>query len=155
MILADTNILLRLAWRRAVGHVEVESAVDALRLRQLTLCYAAQGIAELWNVCTRPAAHNGFGLTVEDADQRVEAIESQMDLLPDTPEAYHQWRDLVVRYRVSGRQVHDARLVAVMLANGVSRLLTLNDTDFKRYADVITIIHPRSVEEYLRASESE
>ena len=43
-----------------------------------------------------------------------------------------------------GVQVHDARLVAAMLVHGIPNLLTLNVTDFARYADVITAVHPRS-----------
>jgi predicted nucleic acid-binding protein len=36
--------------------------------------------------------------------------------------------------------VHDARLVATMLSHGVHYLLTFNGDDFRRYADLITII---------------
>jgi hypothetical protein len=46
-----------------------------------------------------------------------------------------------VEHRVSGAQVHDARLVAAMLAHGISHLLTLNDRDFTRYSS-ITVMHP-------------
>lgn len=45
-------------------------------------------------------------------------------------------------YSVSGRQVHDANIVAVMLANGIDTLLTLNTADFKRYEDRITLLTP-------------
>jgi predicted nucleic acid-binding protein len=40
--------------------------------------------------------------------------------------------------------VHDARLVAAMLAHGVPQLLTLNDRDFARYAG-ISVVHPRDL----------
>ncbi len=42
---------------------------------------------------------------------------------------------------VSGVQVHDARLAAVMNVNNVSHLLTLNSKDFERFTG-ITPIHP-------------
>jgi predicted nucleic acid-binding protein len=45
---------------------------------------------------------------------------------------------------VSGVQVHDARLVAAMRVHGVKRILTFNERDFARYADV-EAVHPRSV----------
>jgi hypothetical protein len=45
---------------------------------------------------------------------------------------------------VSGKQVHDARIVALMQALGVTRLLTLNPSDFSRYPE-ITIIEPQDV----------
>jgi hypothetical protein len=41
-------------------------------------------------------------------------------------------------------QVHDARLVAAMLAHGVPQILTLNPRDFQRYTE-ITVLHPADV----------
>jgi predicted nucleic acid-binding protein len=35
-----------------------------------------------------------------------------------------------------GVQVHDARLVAAMKAHGVTRILTINVTDFSRYPNI-------------------
>lgn len=49
-----------------------------------------------------------------------------------------------IAHNVSGVQVHDARLVAAMRVHGVSRILTFNDKDFTRYAD-IEVVHPRTV----------
>jgi hypothetical protein len=49
-------------------------------------------------------------------------------------------------YAVSGVQVHDARLVAVMKVHGVAHILTLNAADFRRYIpEGITILDPYTV----------
>jgi predicted nucleic acid-binding protein len=37
---------------------------------------------------------------------------------------------------VSGRQTHDAHLVAVMKVHGVARILTFNLADFRRYSGI-------------------
>jgi hypothetical protein len=59
---------------------------------------------------------------------------------------YSNWRRLVVKYRVSGVQVHDARLVASMLVHDVTHILTFNIQDFTRYApDGIIAIDPATV----------
>jgi len=71
-------------------------------------------------------------------------IESQFLLLRDNGRIHAEWRRLVVAYSVAGVQVHDARLVAAMLAHNVPRLLTLNDRDFARYGG-ISVVHPRDV----------
>ncbi len=56
------------------------------------------------------------------------------------------WRQLVVTYNVSGVQVHDAHLVATMLANGVSHILTFNTADFMRYANTgIVVADPAAI----------
>ncbi len=41
---------------------------------------------------------------------------------------------------IGGRQIHDANIVATMLAHGIPRLLTNNPGDFQRFAAHITVI---------------
>ena len=53
-----------------------------------------------------------------------------------------QLLDLVRSVPMGGKQVHDANIVATMLAHGVGRLLTLNAADFRRFADRIELIVP-------------
>jgi predicted nucleic acid-binding protein len=43
---------------------------------------------------------------------------------------------------VAGRQVHDANIVATMLAHGETRLLTMNRSDFRRFDARIEIVEP-------------
>ena len=51
---------------------------------------------------------------------------------------------IVVKYSVSGVQVHDARLAAATYVHGVNHILTLNVADFSRF-DGLTALHPDSV----------
>jgi predicted nucleic acid-binding protein len=64
-----------------------------------------------------------------------------MILLPDAGQVYSIWRTLVIANNVRGVQVHDAHLAATMLAHGVTRILTLNQPDFLRYAG-LEAVHP-------------
>jgi len=139
--LVDTNILLRIARRDDPDHGIVDMALARLAEAGSILYFTHQNIAEFWNVATRPADRNGFGLTPVDADRQVRAIEKGMLLLPDSKAVYHEWRRLVVAHSVSGVQVHDARLAAAMKIHAVTHLLTLNTDDFTRYPH-ITAIHP-------------
>ena len=61
-------------------------------------------------------------------------------------DAHHilDWRRLADTYRVVGRQVFDTRLVAVMLAHGITHLLTFNTGHFFRYAG-LTVVDPATV----------
>jgi predicted nucleic acid-binding protein len=93
---------------------------------------------------TRPLSRNGFGLTTNEADREVRAIELGMTLLPDNEAIYHEWRRLIVQHRISGVQVHDARLAAAMYVHGITHILTLNGPDFSRFSD-ISAIHPSAV----------
>jgi predicted nucleic acid-binding protein len=140
--LVDTNILLRSALRSDPQHAVVNAALSRLNDRRTTLHFTHQNIAELWNVMTRPADRNGFGFTSEETETQIAALESELILLPEGEATYREWRRLVVRYRVSGVHVHDARLVATMHIHGVEHLLTLNTSDFVRFQDLITVIAP-------------
>lgn len=142
--LVDTNILLRATRRSDPQHKIVSTALAKLLGQGATLCYTHQNIAELWNAMTRPIERNGLGLTVSEADSEVRTIEDGMNLLPDGESVYREWRRLVVQYRVSGVQVHDARLAAAMYVHGVGHVLTLNVADFSRF-DGLTAMHPETV----------
>jgi len=143
--LVDTNVLLRLSQQDHPEHKLIGTAIRSLVRQGSELCFGMQNIAEFWNVCTRPVDRNGFGLTIDETGQRVEYIESTMTYLPDTQRVYSIWRELVVVHNVRGIQVHDARLAAIMKAYGLTRILTLNQSDFLRYAG-IQAVHPSQVQ---------
>lgn len=146
LCLVDTNILLRFADRTHPLYPVIRNAVKKLRQDGYKLQVASQNCVEFWNVVTRPIEKNGFGLTPADAELKLRRIERLFPLFPDTHLTYSEWRRLVVTYRVSGVQVHDARLVAIMKANGASHILTLNVKDFTRYANEgIVPIDPNTI----------
>ena len=93
---------------------------------------------------TRPIAKNGFGLSSAETDERAKIIEAGFWFLPEDERVHAEWRRFVTQYAVVGVQVHDARLVAAMLVHGVSKILTLNDRNFLRYAGIL-VVHPRAV----------
>lgn len=142
--LVDTNILLRMTRRSDPQHQIVDAALAQLAGQGTVFHYTHQNIAELWNAMTRPRNRNGFGLTVADAEREVRAIEAGMIFLPDNEAVYRQWRRIVVQHSVSGVQVHDARVAAVMYVHGVSHILTLNVADFERFGG-LTAVHPKSI----------
>ncbi len=144
-VLADSGILLRLLEPTDPYHTIVEQAVKALHARGDRIVIAPQNVAEYWNVCTRPAAaRGGYGLSIAETNRRLIIIEAVFSILTEPPAAYSLWRALVVTHAVQGKQVHDARLVALMQAHGITHILTLNDSDFARYAG-ITAIPPASL----------
>lgn len=122
--LVDTNVLLRLAVPADPRHLSARRAVEALE--EEGLYAASQNFIELWNVATRPVENNGLGQTITAADKVLRSLEQAFSRLPESAEIYDRWRELVVRFGVSGVKVHDARLVALMLANDVVRILTLS-----------------------------
>jgi len=140
----DTNVLLRMTRHADPQHQLIAMALAQLIGQGTTLHYTHQNIAELWNVMTRPIARNGLGLSTSEAETEVRAIERGMTLLPDSEAVYQEWRKIILRYAVSGVQVHDARLAAAMYVHGVRHILTLNVADFSRFVG-LTPLHPNEL----------
>jgi hypothetical protein len=90
-------------------------------------------------LCTRPIDVRGLGLSRDDAVLAIDRIELQFLRLADSDEVYPAWKRLVREAGVSGRQVHDTRLVACMLVHSVTHILTFNGRDFTRYGEIATI----------------
>lgn len=131
--LTDTNVLLGIAHPDDPRYPIVQAAVHKLWTNGHELQATSQNFSEFWNVSTRPPDRNGFGLTPDETDELLQGLEQSFPLLLDSSNVYAIWRRLVVDYNVSGVQVHDARLVAMMLVYDVKYILTFNTQDFTRY----------------------
>jgi predicted nucleic acid-binding protein len=142
--LVDSNILIRLVHRSDPMHSDAQNAYRMLRRQGEMLCIVPQNSIEFWAVATRPTNANGLGLTIAEAFHESSLLKSLFILLPDTPVIFSEWEKLVAKYQVMGKQVHDTRLVAAMIAHQITHLLTFNTDDFKRFAE-ITAIDPRSI----------
>jgi len=145
--LLDTNILVRLTDTQSAFHGTANVAVRQLQPDH-RMAVMPQNLIEFWNVVTRPAARNGLGLTPLNAQRSLQFIENTFILLPYENSIFAQWRRLIVQYHVSGVQVHDAHLVAAMLAHDITHILTFNTRDFTRYAaDGIVAVDPAALTE--------
>jgi predicted nucleic acid-binding protein len=124
-ILIDTNILLRSVQPSHPMHASAVRAMEVLMKREEALVVALQNVAEFWNAATRPAVNNGLGFTIEEAQEELTRIEGFFQVLSENTASYATWKTLLIANRVSGVQVHDARLVAVMKTYGVAQIVTL------------------------------
>jgi predicted nucleic acid-binding protein len=145
--LLDTGILLRLVNADDANYTAVNRAVRALVARQEQLHITDQNVAEFLNVATRPVANNGFGWRPETAlDALTIEIEPFCSILLPTVAVHDELKRLVSTRSVVGKQIHDARLVAMMLVSNVRHILTLNERDFRRYEpEGITVVTPESI----------
>jgi predicted nucleic acid-binding protein len=142
-VLLDTNILLRLLQPHHPHSPLAERALNSLRGRNEVLHLTAQNLVEFWAATTRPVDENGLGFKTEQAIAEIDALKRLFVLLPEVPLSEEWWR-LVVTYRVSGKNTHDARLVAAMIAHGVGSILTFNVQDFIRYRE-IAVVDPNTL----------
>ena len=138
--LLDTNILARLANTADVQHAAAVEAIRQLSREGEVMHLTPQILIEFRSVGTRSLANNGLGLTGAEVEQFTETFESRFVLLPDVPEIFTAWKMLVATHQIIGKQVHDARLLAVCQTHGVSHLLTFNTAHFSRFSTAIPLV---------------
>ena len=142
--LVDTNVLLRSVQKNHPMLKDATSAVTTLLGLGEELFITSQNLIEFWAVATRPLANNGLELTIEQEYQELVGLRRIFSVLPETPDILTEWERIVIQYRASGKQSHDARIAAAMSVHGIKNLLTFNTDDFKRYSD-ITAVDPQSI----------
>lgn len=146
--LLDTSIITRLANVADPQHVLASNAVLELHQRGENLFITPQVLVEFRNVATRPKALNGLGLSVVEAISKSTTYESSFPLLVETPDIFTAWKAIVDALGIVGKQVHDARLVAVCHTHAVTHLLTFNVAHFVRLASFgpgVTVVDPATV----------
>ena len=132
--MVDTSILVRLANAADPDHAVASWAILELHRRGEVLYVTPQNLVEFRNIATRPKAVNGLGLSIVDAIAQAVAFEAKFPLLPETPNIYPAWKALVDALGTIGKQVHDARLVAICHVYAITHLLTFNVGHFTRLA---------------------
>jgi predicted nucleic acid-binding protein len=142
--LADTNLLLRLADPDSPQHAIATQALASLLARGDEVYVTPQNFIEFWAVATRPVEANGFGWNGERTAQEVSELQRRFPMLPDRPEIFAHWLELVRNLPVHGKRVHDARLAAVLGVHAIDHLITFNTTDFTAFPS-LSLINPRGL----------
>jgi len=131
----DTNLLV---YSTILGNPWYDQArrwLATLKSSRMDLCVTTQILREYLVVLTRGDIFEK-SFTADQALTQVEALLPSLTVLDEPIEAAQLLRELVHRYQIQGKSIHDANVVAVMLVHGVWRLATYNLADFERYEDI-------------------
>ena len=142
--LADTNLLLRMADPASPQHSIATQALAQLFSQGDEVYLTPQNFIEFWAVATRPVVANGFGWNSERTTKEVAELQERFPLLPDSPDIFARWLELVKQLPIHGKRVHDARLVAVLQAHTVEHLITFNTSDFGAFSS-LSLVDPNSL----------
>lgn len=136
----DTNVLLAASDGDRPEHENIVAAFNTdWPGSGVTLYLSGQVMREYLSVATRPRQVNGLGLTVPQARGNMRAFSARTRFLDETEAVATRLLGLAEERDVGGKQVHDANIVATMLAHGVISLITLNPRDFRRFDDLIAV----------------
>jgi predicted nucleic acid-binding protein len=140
----DTNLLVYSTVSGNPWHHEARRWLAALQRQGTILCVTTQILREYLVVLTRGDVFETT-FTVSEALDELEALLPSLEVLGETGETATRLRDLMRRYQVRGKQIHDANIVAVMSSYGISRLATYNSIDFERFKEVMLASVPTTL----------
>lgn len=135
-LFCDTNVLLSAIDRGRVLHAQALHVLNVLPNQGVELCASGQVVREFLAVCTRPVDGNGLGLSPAAAVDNIEAILERSTLLEENRNVARHLLRISRRVECLGRQIHDANIVATMHEHGLTRLVTGNVSDFRRFANL-------------------
>jgi predicted nucleic acid-binding protein len=136
----DTNVLVYATAAGSPNHSRARQALAQLAARG-PLAVSRQVLREYLAVTTRPQVW-AKPLTLAESLADADRFSRRFTILEDGLPVWDRLASLGRGFSFGGRQVHDANIVATMLAHGETRLLTFNDADFRRFSNVIDVILP-------------
>lgn len=137
----DTNVLIRALAPGAPDRDKARAALARHTAAGELLFISRQILREFVAVITRPQIWAQAKTPAEAATTAL-TLTRDFGVLEDGAAIWDELVGLCRRFAFGGRQVHDANIVATMLAHGEHRLLTFNDADFRRFATLIEIVAP-------------
>ena len=139
-VFVDTNVWVNATVPTAPHHVQAVAALG--RISSAGLWTSRQVVSEFLAVMSRPQTFFAGNAPMSDILQRAHIIESQSRVAEDGPDVGRELRTLLSVGDTRGKQIHDANVVATMVAYGIRTLLTENLGDFSRWAHLIEVRVP-------------
>lgn len=139
-VVLDTDVLLAASDTGRAEYVSARAALDEWPAVGTTLYTSGQILREYLSVATRPANRNGLGLSQTDAVGNVRALQGRLRMLAENEKVTSRLLKLLDNVECTGKQVHDANIVATMLAHGVDTLVTINIDDFTRFEPQLKVV---------------
>jgi len=139
-VFVDTNVLLTATSPRRALHTNALRVLNDWPNRGIPLCTSGQIMREYLVVATRPTALNGLGMGTPEALANANAIRSRMRFLNENRAVFARLSALLNDINCSGKNIHDANVVATALSHGVQRILTSNIQDYERFVPGVELL---------------
>lgn len=138
-LFVDTNVLIYATDPQSPFQPIADQLLEQAYTTDLVMALSPQVLREYLAVAAR-ASSAGGRMQLADALENVESFRSAMHILEEGSASLDQLTELLHQIPTAGRRVHDANIVATMLAHGIQRLVTHNTADFARFAHLIEIV---------------
>lgn len=136
----DTNVLLAATDVARAEHEYAVAAINEWPASGMVPYTSGQILREYLAVATRAIDRNGLGMARPDAVANIRALRTRLRLLAEGVKVGEQLLTLLDGVECSGKQVHDANVVATMLVHGIDALVTINVNDFTRFDKHVRVV---------------
>jgi len=140
-LFVDTNILVFATDAGSPFQSAAETELNEWRKQGTDLYLSIQILREYLAVTSRTSPAQTVPPDYAAILGNLASFRTAFHVLEDTRLVSEKLGELVQRFSVKGRQVHDANIAATMLTHGLQDLLTHNPGDFTRFSPLITV-HP-------------
>lgn len=138
-VFLDTNVLVYSVIPESPRCFESRRLIERLEEQDCELWISRQVLREFFAVVSRPNI-----LATQATQTEIQAVlrslERRYCLAEENSLVTEQLFLLLDQVSVGGRQIHDANIVATMLAFDIRRLATYNVSDFRRFGALIELL---------------
>lgn len=143
LLFLDTNILVYAAVAESPYHGACVHFLKEQRHSGVKLVVSRQVLREFMATLSR--SQSAFPAVQREKIVRiVAAFQRRMAICDDHALVSTHLLRLFAEIPVGGKQVHDANIVATMLAHGIPTLATYNVSDFRRFEPLIHLTTPET-----------
>jgi predicted nucleic acid-binding protein len=134
-IFIDTNVLIYANNRESDLCDSARKRLDELTVSGTSLFISDQVLREYLVIMTRP----GFiekPVSTKSAIEDTERMKKEFILLFPDLNSLDTLIELLRKYEIKGKRIHDAAIVSLMLTNGIKDILTHNIDDFSSFQEI-------------------
>lgn len=136
-IFIDTNILIYSTFDdfEPEKHLQCVDTLNKLLRTRTTLFVSSQILREYFAISTSRRIFKK-PLTYKQATAKMKEFLASFTLIHEKESTIHVLIALISKYAVSQQKIHDMNIVATMIDNNITHLLTYNAKDFKKIREI-------------------
>jgi predicted nucleic acid-binding protein len=138
-VFVDTNVLIYAHLLQSPLHRAALQRLEALEQAGSELWISRQTLREFLMATTTPG-YLTETISIDALLTDLRHMLGRFRIAEDSAQATEHLLFLLESIPITGKQIHNAALVATMQAHGISRLLTHNTGDFARFGAFITVL---------------
>lgn len=138
-VFVDTNILIYAQQALSPFHAPATSKMRDLAALGHVLCVSRQVFREYLAVMSQPAMLTA-SVPMASLLADIQMFEKQFFIAEDGPAVTAHLLNVLASIPCMGKLVHDANIVATMLAHGIPQILTHNVADFGKFHTFVKVI---------------